>query len=154
MSNAASAGARWCRSWPRNCSPKRCGKRPNHRCPRGARSDRPALRSTHPCPSAAPAAADSVRSKHVSGSPPVVWPTVCVFDGTGAVPLYLDLPGFVSIVSGDCDHGDILDHQDPDLSGCTSDCAVADFNGNGAVTVQDTFDFLAACFNAGNCGPH
>ncbi|MFN7020091.1 MAG: hypothetical protein ACK4WH_02025 [Phycisphaerales bacterium] len=97
-----------------------------------------------------PAAADSVRCEHVTGRPPVVWPTVCVFDDTGEEPLYLDLPGFEFIVSGDCDHDDVLDHQDPDLSGCSSDCAIADFNGSGAVTVQDIFDFLTAYFN--RCG--
>ncbi len=90
-----------------------------------------------------PVESDSVRSADVAGNPAAVWPAACDEN------LGTDRPGYVFVVSGDCNADGIADQrQCPHAQGCGVGCAHADFNYSGSITVEDVFDFLAAYFSA------
>lgn len=83
---------------------------------------------------------DSVLSAdEVTGNPATVWPTAC-----GASPDAWHDPSYAYVfrVKPDCDDNSADDELQNPPPTCTTNCSLADMNGNGTVTVQDIFDFL------------
>jgi len=87
-----------------------------------------------------PVQGDSVKCADVSGNPAAVWPPICDTEFEGV------RPGYVFVISPDCDDDGVVDFEDTNISTCDANCPVADWNNSGSVSVQDIFDFLSHYF--------
>jgi hypothetical protein len=81
----------------------------------------------------------ALRCIEVPTTPDVNWPEPC--------PNATTKPSYVFRVGPDCDNNGVDDQIQSPGPNCATNCAIADFNHSGAISVQDIFDFLDAWFN-------